>query len=102
MKVVVTICSKEKNSSPEPLSAVERYSSEHIKIAHAEANRLDIPLYILSGKYGLISGEDFIPEYDYLLEKENDGLTNLVSMQAKEAKITEVDFYYKNKETWLP
>jgi hypothetical protein len=102
MRVVATICSREKDSDSEPLSAVERYIGEHIKFAQAEASRLDVPLYILSGKYGLISGDDFIPEYDFVLEKGSDELTSLVSAQSQEAGITEVDFYFKDKESWAP
>jgi len=102
MKVIVTICSREKNSATELLPATERYVGEHIKLAQVEANRLNIPLYILSGEYGLIASDELIHEYDYLLEKESDGLTKLVAAQAREAGITEVDFYYKDKEAWVP
>lgn len=102
MNVVATICSREKDSDPEPLPAKERYLGEHIKLALAEAEKFGSPFYILSGKYGLVSGDDFIPDYDYLLEKESDGLSRLVAAQAVEARITEIDFYYKDKENWIP
>jgi hypothetical protein len=102
MKVIATICSKEKDPSTELLPAVERYRGEHIQIARAEAIRIDSPLYILSGKFGLVSGDDFIADYDYLLEMESAELTRLVKSQMEEAGITEVEFYYKEKGSWAP
>ncbi len=102
MKVFITICSKHKDADPELLLAHERYLGEHIKITKSKAKENDTLFYILSGKYGLISGDDFIPDYDYYLENETQELIQLVKSQILEAGITDMEFYYQDKETWKP
>lgn len=102
MNVVATICSKEKNIDSELMPAHERYLGDHVRAARTVAEDSTLPLYILSGKFGLISGDDIIPDYDYYLEKETEELINLVASQMQEAGISEIEFYHKDKEAWKP
>lgn len=102
MKVIATICSLKKSSDPGKLSAKDRYLGDHIKFARAVTVQTGTPLYILLGKFGLVSGDDVIPDYDYLLKKSSDRLVKMVAAQAQAAKITEIDFYSKDKDSWAP
>lgn len=68
MDCVVTICCKEKQMSPEPLPAHQRYLSRRIDFVAEEAVRLGLPFFIFSGKYGLLAPQDPIPYYDLLLK----------------------------------
>ena len=104
MKVVMTICSKEKDSTNRDLTAHQRYKSTRIKAVSEVAKQDKLPFFILSGKYGLVAENDIIPYYDYLLEQ--DGIEDTVSLVNKQSKligITSVDFYAKPKAgSWAP
>lgn len=103
MKVIATICSRHKKEGMELLPAHDRYIGEHIWKVAAIAVEAGIPFYILSGKYGLISAETEIPNYDYYLEREQiDSLAEIIKAQIIEAGITEIDFYSEEKESWAP
>ena len=60
-------------------------------------------MYILSGKYGLVSSEEQIPNYDYYLEADKaDELSITLAEQIKNLAITDIDFYIENKDSWKP
>ena len=62
-----------------------------------------LPFYILSGKYGLIPGNQKIPYYDYYLkESAIDMLVKTVIQQIKKEEISEIDFYAEDKISWIP
>jgi hypothetical protein len=101
MKIICTICSRLKKEDKNLIPAVERYIGDHIGKVKELAKKT--PLFILSGKYGLISSQQKIPNYDYYLENEKvDSLAETVCKQIKEANITEIDFYGEEKESWKP
>lgn len=103
MKVICTICSKEKDVAGNSLPARLRYLTPRIKAVGKIAKELKLPLFILSGKYGIISAEEMIPYYDHILkEEEISDLSRLISRQLEENHITEIDFYTKNEPAWLP
>lgn len=103
MKVTVTICSKHKDERPELLSATERYTGAHIQKAKEIAAEQSVPFYILSGMFGLISANTLIPYYDYYLEEGViDSLAELIAEQIQKERITEIDFYAEEKESWEP
>ena len=103
MKVIVTICSKHKDNRPELLPARERYISEHVKKTEKIAKELELPFFILSGKYGLLDGDEMVSNYDYYLEMEAvDDLVKIVLTQLKKFNVTEIDFYMEDKESWIP
>lgn len=103
MKCLVTICAKKKDGNPELLPAYLRYLAPHIEQTHTKAKKLNIPFYILSGKYGLVPANEEISDYDYYLEKEKvEDLSDLMAEQIKKLGITEIDFYFEEKESWKP
>jgi len=103
MKVVVTICSKRKNETEGLLPAGERYMGEHIKKTEKLAKQLQLPFFILSGKYGLVPVDKAIPNYDYYLEMSAiEDLAKIVETQLREFNITEAQFYTEGKKSWIP
>ncbi|NET55020.1 MAG: hypothetical protein F6K47_02080 [Symploca sp. SIO2E6] len=67
MEYICTTCSKDKRTDEVLLPASQRYISRRIKFVVNESIRLNKPLIILSGKYGLIDSELKIPWYDQKL-----------------------------------
>jgi hypothetical protein len=103
MKIICTICSRLKTEDENLLPADERYIGDHIGKAKKIAEKEKTHFFILSGKYGLISSQQKISNYDYYLENEKvDPLAETVCQQIKEANITEIDFYGEEKESWKP
>lgn len=103
MKIICTICSKVKLEDGKLLPARMRYTAPHISVVEKIAQEQDAPFYILSGKYGLISGDLKIPNYDYYLEPSATGiLSQKIANQLKECGITEIHFYKEKKPTWAP
>ena len=99
MKIVCTICSRHKREDKKFLPARVRYTSARIQEAEKIATDTNLPFFILSGKYGLISSEQEIPNYDYLLEESNiNNLVKIVCEQIKRNNITEIDFYSDHKD----
>jgi len=64
--IVVTACSSNKADTPKP--ARELYKSTRIKKVDEICRRYGVPLYILSGKYGLICGDEIIEPYDQKMD----------------------------------
>lgn len=79
-----------------------RYQGSHVGKARAEAASLGAPLYILSGKFGLIRGDTPIPNYDYHLKEETPGLAALVASQLSTEEITDMDFLCLDEKAWQP
>jgi hypothetical protein len=103
MKIAATICSRQKDENPELLPARERYTGEHIQKTETIAEESGLPFFILSGKYGLLPGEEEIPNYDYYLANEAiDALLKVVEGQLKKFNISEINFYTEGKESWIP
>lgn len=103
MKIVATICSKDKLEVDRELPAQELYLGQHVEDTKKIADQEGLDFYILSGLYGLIPGTQKIPLYDYYLQPDAvEELTERVVQQMEEAEITEVDFYFEDKESWQP
>ncbi len=66
--LICTICCREKDRAEGLLPAVRRYRSDRIRKVHSLAWKAGLPFAILSGKFGLIAGEEPIPYYDKLME----------------------------------
>ncbi len=71
VEYMVTTCSKEKDPADGVLPAIQRYQHPRIDWVYQESQRLDLPMLILSGKYGLIRPDDPIPWYDQALTLDN-------------------------------
>jgi hypothetical protein len=68
MTVFCTYCSCEKSREPGRIPAIERYKSERIQKVYRAACGLEVPFFILSGCFGLLSPNARIPYYDHLLQ----------------------------------
>ena len=87
-----------------PMPAHLRYKGSHVQIAKTIADKENMDLVILSGKYGIVSGEEKIPYYDYLLTEEDvSELVDKVKRQLRALEVTELDFYAERREgNWIP
>lgn len=103
-RIICTICSRRKSKSPAPMPAYLRYQGPHVKIAKEIADKKGLDFVILSGKYGLISGDDKIPFYDYLLAEDAvDNLASKVAGKLDSLGVEELDFYAEPREgNWVP
>ena len=70
MELFATYCSAEKDGAEGELPAIERYTSERIQGVAAAAKGAQAKFGILSGQFGLITGEHPLPYYDHLLQPE--------------------------------
>lgn len=103
MKIICTICSKSKLPDVGLLPAKDRYIGLHIKETIEFSEKENLPLYILSGKYGLISGDENISNYDYYLKEEDiPALAVQLQKQFLALNITEINFCIKQKPDWAP
>ncbi len=101
MKIICTICSRVKREDDGLLPARVRYAAPHIAATEKIAQEKGESFYILSGKYGVISGDMEIPNYDYYLETSaSEPLSRVIAEQLKSAGVTEIDFYTEQKPTW--
>jgi hypothetical protein len=103
MKIICTACSKHKRDDAELLPAKLRYLGSHIILGEEQAKEMGVPFFILSGKYGVISADEKIPNYDYYLVPEKvDEVADLIAAQLREHKVTEIIFYAEGKDSWAP
>lgn len=101
--IVCSICSRQKKEGAGLLPARERYLGTHISKVEGVALRRNMSFFILSGVYGLIPGDEGIPNYDYLLEAGHaPRLAELIKAQFSAYNIGKVDFHTKLKSTWEP
>ncbi len=76
------------------------YRSKRIRKVNEQAKILGYPFYILSGKYGLIAGEERIEYDDHLLkEEEVPNMVRKISEQLIHHKINCVIFFYNSIES---
>ena len=69
--IFLTYCSAKKNHQYDLMSAIERYKSSRIQQVYFAAQSLNLDFFILSGKFGIISSKEMIPDYDFMLKNEN-------------------------------
>jgi hypothetical protein len=65
-------CSKAKSTNPNLLPAIERYDGPYFRVLRrffreVPSGKDDIKVLVLSARYGLISGECPIPNYDHIM-----------------------------------
>jgi hypothetical protein len=101
--VMCSICSREKDNREIPLPARIRYAGTHVASVEYQAKREQLPLYILSGLHGFISGDEEILNYDYLLTtKKVPELVQKLIPQLAALGVGEIRFYTKRKPNWEP
>ena len=67
MHITASYCSAPKRDDDGLLPAIERYRSERLRGLWALGRSLGAPLFILSGRFGLLAADEPIPWYDHLL-----------------------------------
>ena len=99
MKIICTYCSAEKHTVVGNVPAVSRYISKRIDWLARQAEKENRPLFILSGRYGIIPATYLIPYYDHLLtQKEVSAHAQKVASQIKEHGITHITFYTRSSQ----
>jgi hypothetical protein len=105
MEYLCTTCCKRKRRDEQPLPALERYLSRRIRFVWKESQRLNKPLLILSGKYGLLDPDGKIPWYDQTLRPALvDELAQKLVQQLRVRGVASVRFYALPRQTsgWRP
>jgi hypothetical protein len=93
VKVCCTYCSIEMRSASEPLPAVQRWGTIRVKNAERFANGLNIPLYLLTARDGLLGKDDRIPSGGVQLsDEEIRRKAHLVASQLENKNIQELYF----------
>ena len=97
MKILCTYCSAEKQTVVGNVPAISRYISKRIDWVAKEAEKENRPLFILSGRYGIIPAAHPIPYYDHLLTQEEvSAHIQKVASQIKGYGITQITFYTRS------
>ncbi len=97
MKILCTYCSADKQTVVGNVPAISRYISKRIGWVAKQAEKQNIPLFIFSGKYGIIPAAHPIPHYDHLLTQEEvTGHAHKVVSQISEHGITYITFYTRS------
>jgi hypothetical protein len=101
--MVVSVCSREKRKDTGFMPVRKRYLGSHIAKVEKLAHEQQALFYILSGKYGLLRGDDLVGDYDYpLIDPHVEILALMVQNQLGPPKPNRVDFYTKKKPSWEP
>jgi hypothetical protein len=100
MEYLCTTCCKRKRRDLRLLPALERYMSRRIRFVWKESRRLNKPLLILSGKYGLVKPDLKIPWYDQaLLIDAVEALAQKTVQQLRARGATSLRFYALPRNT---
>lgn len=105
VEYLCTTCSKSKRRAAKSLPALERYFSRRLRWVWQESQRLQRPLLIFSGKYGLLKPHEKIPWYDHALQPaEVDDMIHKLIKQLTANRASQLTFYAlpKNTRGWLP
>jgi len=105
MHILLTTCCKEKDPAPGNLPAMKRYLSKRISDVYDESIKQTLPMRILSGKFGLLTPDDTIPNYDHPLSlMEVPILLPRILDQLSQDSISAITFYAHPRTTpgWEP
>lgn len=89
--LLITACGNKKEDKP--MEAGKLYKSSRIRHLYKRSKELNIPFYILSAKYGLISGNEIIEPYNEIMEE--DKCEILEKQISQILKDFDVIIYYK-------
>jgi hypothetical protein len=94
VKILCSYCSADKDPDSGLLPAIERYRSERLRHLWHRGQALGVPLYILSGRFGLLAATDPIPWYDHLLPAdEAEAVSRGVAGRLRELSVTDVEYH---------
>ncbi|HEV2375299.1 MAG TPA: hypothetical protein VGS19_24465 [Streptosporangiaceae bacterium] len=105
MDVLITTCSQEKRLDADLLPAAQRYLSGRISTVVTRGRALGKKVFILSGKYGLVTPDEEIEWYDRPLTAEDEpAIIELVTRRLAAENIDQVTFYAEPVDTpgWRP
>lgn len=105
MHVLLTTCTARKHPDPAPMPAVQRYRDPRIEHARTLAHDAGLPLYILSGVYGLLAAGDVVPWYDHALQPEEvPAGAHVLACALEAAGITRITAVLEHRNTpgWAP
>jgi hypothetical protein len=101
--IICTICSREKEHTDDPLPARLRYKGSHIQRVDREAKMAPLPFFILSGRFGLISGDEVVPDYEHVLYQEDVSIAGArIAEQIRFHGIKTIFLFAKMKPSWVP
>jgi hypothetical protein len=94
MKILCSYCSGPKCSDSGLLPAIDRYRSDRLRDLWCRGRAQNTPLYILSGRFGLLAATEPIPWYDYLLPAdEAEVLSHGIAQRLSELGVTDVEYH---------
>ena len=94
VKILCSYCSADKDNADAPLPAIERYRSERLSHLWCRGRALGTPLYILSGRFGLLAATDPIPWYDHLLTADEvEALADGIAGRLRDLGVTDVEYH---------
>ena len=94
LKILCSYCSADKCTDRASLPAIERYRSERLRRLCRRGQQLGTPLYILSGRFGLLAATDPIPWYDHPLPTaEAEALSHGIAGRLRELGVTDVEYH---------
>jgi hypothetical protein len=94
MKAFCTYCSRKKCHESGEIPAIRRYISSRIQKVYEAALAVNLPFYVLSGRFGLLEPQRNIPDYDYLLQADKvPELSGLVANQIAACQVEGFVFF---------
>ncbi len=98
--ILATYCTGQKNNNiTSQVPACKLYRSDRIDAVSNAAGNLDLPFYILSGKYGLIHSDEKIDFYDHMLsDEEVEKHANLIASQIKDNGISSILYFINSSK----
>jgi hypothetical protein len=97
MMLFATYCSRDKDSRPGDLPAIDRYKSNRIQKIFKAAEAIGAEFRILSGKYGLLEDSEVIPFYDHLLDEEEiPNITKIIVKQLSQINPSHIVFFSRS------
>jgi len=94
VKLYATYCSAHKDSTAGDLPAADRYISDRIAGVYTNAMSSECRFGILSGRFGLITPTQPIPDYDHLLQpSEIPSMAERVAATLKQWEVTSIQWF---------
>ena len=98
---VCTYCSRPKSKDAGYVPALRRYLSDRITALATQAESENRLFLILSGRYGLITGDTPLPDYDHLLmPSETAQCARTLHKQMTALNISAVDYHTADPERY--
>jgi len=97
VRILCSYCSADKRRDEVPLPAIERYRSDRLQALWRRSLAEGTPLFVLSGRFGLLAATEPIPWYDHLLPAaEVAALAAEVASRLRALGVTAVEYHTAN------